>query len=979
MLAALLTLVLVAPPVVAAPARDPQGSQASGGPDFVWANPKSAEWILMIPNLIYRMWHSTGEGPQAYPNNVSYDRNVATVFIPGIEDGKSLCITAASLNGTAASTASPNPGSTGKAERNTDTALIQLLLYDQRTGTFQLVGWDLQPLRTAAGPIDWRGPPTAATSPVVSGLTWDVTKLLASGNQVSASLMQRLRENRMHGEPLASLVALWYRQIAALQNRTPPIPAGKDLRSSVDKLSSEQVPCAEDAANCYNLLNERTMLPVVEKVVYAVDDPNPDAGTQKEREQRRSDLFAAKRNVAAAFAKDKAVPATAEAREQMMSARPFEQPGSSPSLNGTTAQPALPQRLAAGGSGTTGAQKPALAPGATGVAPGGIDFSTLELRYLADPGPGAAQGVRYAFSGTAASGDRNAAAGGTAVMQASDAFFVWLELPPDAFWVNLNPEEHDRIVDPRLGTTDAGRILLQADLQMKKTVAKLIHPDGATGKQFWQQLPSDADRDTCLSFRQWISPGPATVREDGDGVYIVDAPLTVQLESEFLKTAGAAGTCTPSDQSAQEAVYRRLILPKVEEAVNKAPEYAELRRVYLSRVAAEWYRQRSATRPTEYGDLIDRGDVTAWPARRDWSPRTVFDQYVNSYTKGEFHVTHQRRDGDYIVTDTYVYGGVDLSRITFTALDPAAFQLRAPGLSTVVGTAMTRPAADTRGKVWIAAVSAAPALDTAATSAARTGNGWWWLAGAAGAAGLVLLVVLGRRRFRWRRGELVLRLDRSAVEQGITTAISVPGHPRLTVNIPPGARDGSLLRLPGKAGPDDRDDLFVRVRVDRLSPRARRRLTVTAVVLVVIGVFTAFMILKPDAGTDPQSVAAAEIPRPVVADERRTQPHVAASRYAPVPAPTTTSPEAGFAAGTCLTGEIPHSTVAVPVTDVSEVSCSSKAAHYKVIKTFLGTSDMRKCDSVKRTQYAFSETYTLDNVPYVQYVYCLIGLGRYAR
>jgi len=43
------------------------------------------------------------------------------------------------------------------------------------------------------------------------------------------------------------------------------------------------------------------------------------------------------------------------------------------------------------------------------------------------------------------------------------------------------------------------------------------------------------------------------------------------------------------------------------------------------------------------------------------------------------------------------------------------------------------------------------------------------------------------------------------------------------------------------------------------------------------------------------------------------------------------------------------------------------------------TSDMSRCDSNSRTQYAFSYTYTLNGTPINQYVYCLIGLGSYAR
>ncbi|MDG9685658.1 hypothetical protein QC334_23500 [Streptomyces sp. DH18] len=48
------------------------------------------------------------------------------------------------------------------------------------------------------------------------------------------------------------------------------------------------------------------------------------------------------------------------------------------------------------------------------------------------------------------------------------------------------------------------------------------------------------------------------------------------------------------------------------EAINSAPEYAELRRVCLARVAAEWYRGLSRVKETTYGDLVDTGDIDDW-------------------------------------------------------------------------------------------------------------------------------------------------------------------------------------------------------------------------------------------------------------------------------------------------------------------------------------------------------------------------------
>jgi hypothetical protein len=390
--------------------------------------------------------------------------------------------------------------------------------------------------------------------------------------------------------------------------------------------------------------------------------------------------------------------------------------------------------------------------------PGGIDFSTLQLRYLSDPSPGEPPGLRYSFSATPG-GSSDAAVGRTAALQSSDAFFVWLELTPDKFWVNLNPSEPDRIVDAKLGSTDAGRILLQADLLMKKTVAKLIHPDTPLGKQFWQQLSSSGDQ-LCLSFRQWIVPAPATVRQDGDSLYIMDAPLEVKLESEYLKERGAstgnAEACPVPDKSIQdhnEQVFRTMILPKVQEAVNTAPEFAELRRVYLSRVAAEWYRQRNAHQATSYGPLIDHDDVQRWPARATWSPRQVFDQYVDSYRNGEFHVTQQHQDGQYVYTNTYVFGGVDFSSVPFDNVTAATFQEKWGNLSQVVNGSLSRPTTDEHGGIWLGSApkpaTTGPTAGSPSTVAAPTSgvSRWWPYA----AIVVVLAGFIARRSRRQKR------------------------------------------------------------------------------------------------------------------------------------------------------------------------------------------------------------------------------------
>ncbi|MEU6017638.1 hypothetical protein ABZ826_27415 [Streptomyces sp. NPDC047515] len=69
----------------------------------------------------------------------------------------------------------------------------------------------------------------------------------------------------------------------------------------------------------------------------------------------------------------------------------------------------------------------------------------------------------------------------------------------------------------------------------------------------------------------------------------------MKMETQYLNArnplgAHQAGSCSQQEKSVEahnESVFRGMILPRVERAVNTAPEYASLRRVYRSRVAAE--------------------------------------------------------------------------------------------------------------------------------------------------------------------------------------------------------------------------------------------------------------------------------------------------------------------------------------------------------------------------------------------------------
>jgi hypothetical protein len=323
--------------------------------------------------------------------------------------------------------------------------------------------------------------------------------------------------------------------------------------------------------------------------------------------------------------------------------------------------------------------------------PGGIDFTSLELRYVADTGSGARQGLRYSYRGTpsAVAGDPNVAL--SSAGQASDAFFAWLTLPPQSFWVNLNPAEPNRIIDPQFARSDAGRVLLEADLRLKKDTVALINPDTTVGDRFWDALEAiygDRADKACISGRVWIVPEPATVRATDHELYILDAPLTVKTQSMLINNPDTGTPGCPQESKAVEAqkedLIRRLILPPVIHAVNTAPQYAALRRVYTSRVAAEWFRKRNASDPTVLNRFVDSGRIGRWAARTPWDPKVTFNTYLDSLRHGEWTAKRNVTVNGQTVQRTLIYGGVDFSRTPERPVAKHEFKARWPHLAASV-------------------------------------------------------------------------------------------------------------------------------------------------------------------------------------------------------------------------------------------------------------------------------------------------------
>ncbi len=168
--------------------------------------------------------------------------------------------------------------------------------------------------------------------------------------------------------------------------------------------------------------------------------------------------------------------------------------------------------------------------------------------------------------------------------------------------------------------------------------------------------------------------------------------------------AAAAGypRTDKATEDRNEDLFRTLVLPKLKHAINYAPQYAELRRVYLARVAAEWYRGLSRSKDTAYGDLVDKGDVTDWQTETDGKPTDTFDRYADSYSRGEFKVTEEEQRGDgRVYVRTYSYGGVDLSKTAMSKVSNDCFTAEQATLTEDIDRSLEAPAARGDDTVWL--------------------------------------------------------------------------------------------------------------------------------------------------------------------------------------------------------------------------------------------------------------------------------------
>ena len=330
---------------------------------------------------------------------------------------------------------------------------------------------------------------------------------------------------------------------------------------------------------------------------------------------------------------------------------------------------------------------------------GGVDFTSIQFNYISSQDAG---DFEFMIKATKAEESSKVVDIESAIGTALDFFFIGLTLSNSRFWVNLNPWEPERIVDEDVVITDVGRIMLEADLQMKRDFCKHENPcQSEIGEKYWSSLDNKReqlvkecmnnypgqieDTDNVLfsaATRHWIIPDEIIACGNGNEIYIIDATLDIYSEpvyehstfdivnqSKALISEDCLGCLSEAVKEygryAME-LEEELVLPLVVKEINSGQDYSDLRQVYVSLALAQWYKEYAGDQHV-FSDFIDSSNLIGLESEATWNSKDIWLEYVKSYKEGEYRCekTHTYRTEEHIVTETNVYisGGVDFGDI----------------------------------------------------------------------------------------------------------------------------------------------------------------------------------------------------------------------------------------------------------------------------------------------------------------------------
>ncbi len=256
-------------------------------------------------------------------------------------------------------------------------------------------------------------------------------------------------------------------------------------------------------------------------------------------------------------------------------------------------------------------------------------------------------------------------------------FLASLTIPENELWVNLSPDEPDRIIADSFGDTLMGRDVLAQDYVLKQMTASLMYPDDTTdsiGAKLWERINErihaqygDQNMPVNAFNKVWIVPDKATIYEDGTSAYVVECTLKAMLEEDYVVSDKNTNHARLSDEPAASNIsdiVRAVIIPEIEHEINHGEAFASLRQIVHSLVLAGWYKKKLKT--SLLSQLyVDRGKTEGVDTEDKQISRKIYDHYLEGFKQGVFDLIREEYNPQKqeIVARKYFSGGLDLQAL----------------------------------------------------------------------------------------------------------------------------------------------------------------------------------------------------------------------------------------------------------------------------------------------------------------------------
>jgi hypothetical protein len=219
-----------------------------------------------------------------------------------------------------------------------------------------------------------------------------------------------------------------------------------------------------------------------------------------------------------------------------------------------------------------------------------------------------------------------------------------------------------------------GKDLLEQDYILKRLSASITHPESSAGKDYWQEVYqkiakiNGTTKVPVNTFNKiWIMPDKAVINEDNGLAIITQSSLKAMIDEDYLALQKSTVNSSSKDKinSAANQAMREIILPKIQEDINRGENFAVMRQIYNSMLLALWFKKKF--QDSFYKYYIDQNKVSGIDLQDKTVKDKIFKQYVESFKQGIY---------DYIKTDTepttkksikrrYFSGGFDARQTRF--------------------------------------------------------------------------------------------------------------------------------------------------------------------------------------------------------------------------------------------------------------------------------------------------------------------------